>query len=103
MIQNLQNNGVLPTNIQRFVALKNAFQSADNKNIVKFSVGTGTEVKEVETNLIDAVAELLISASNQTPLVEQQLGVSAGRRTGGFDFSSIIEKNQAAAQKLNSK
>lgn len=103
MIQNLQNNGVLPTNIQRFVALKNAFQSADNKNIVKFSVGTGSEVKEVETNLIDAVAELLISASNQTPLVEQQLGVSAGRRTGGFDFSSIIEKNQAAAQKLNSK
>jgi len=103
VIQNLQNNGVLPTNIQRFLTLKNAFQNAENKNVVKFSVSVGEEVKEVEKNVIDAVAELLIAASNQTPLVEQQLGVSAGRRTGGFDFSSIIEKNQAAAKKLNSK
>lgn len=103
MIMNLQNNGVQPANIQKFLAFKNAFQTADNKNIVKFSVGVGEEAKVVEANVIDTVADLLISASNQTPLVEQQLGISAGRKSGTFDFSSIIEKNQAAAEKLSSK
>lgn len=101
LIMNLQNNGVMPSNIQRFISLKNAFAKADNKNIVKFSVGAGEDVKEVEQNVMDAIAELLISASNQSPVIEQQLGVSAGRKSGAFDFSSIITKNQAAAQKLN--
>jgi len=100
MIQNLQSNGVQPANIQKFLAFKNAFQTAENKNIVKFSVGAGEEAKVVEANVIDTVADLLISASNQSPLVEQQLGISAGRKRGAFDFSSIIEKNQAAAEKL---
>lgn len=100
MIQNLQSHGVQPANIQKFLAFKNAFQSADNKNIVKFSVGAGEEAKVVEANVIDTVADLLISASNQSPLVEQQLGISAGRKRGTFDFTSIIEKNQAAAEKL---
>ena len=101
MIQNLQNSGVQPANIQKFLAFKNAFQTAENKNIVKFSVGAGEEAKVVEANVIDTVADLLISASNQSPLVEQQLGISAGRKRGTFDFSSIIEKNQAAAEKLS--
>ena len=100
MIQNLQSNGVQPANIQKFLAFKNAFQTAENKNIVKFSVGAGEEAKIIEANVIDTVADLLISASNQSPLVEQQLGISAGRKSGAFDFTSIIEKNQAAAEKL---
>lgn len=101
LIQNLQTQGVQPANIQKFLTFKNAFQTAENKNVVKFSIGVGEEAKIVEANVIDTVADLLISASNQSPLVEQQLGVSAGRKRGAFDFSSIIEKNRAAAQKLN--
>lgn len=100
MIQSLQANGVLPSNIQKFLSFKNAFETADNKNIVKFSVGVGEDVKIEEKNVIDSVAELLISASNQAPLVEQQLGISAGRKTGAFDFSNIIEKNNEAAKKF---
>lgn len=101
VIQNLQTNGVLPANIQRFLALKNAFVQAENKNIVKFSVSNNGQTEEVEQNIIDAIADLLISASNQTPVIEQQLGISAGRRTGAFNFNSIIERNQQAADKFN--
>jgi hypothetical protein len=101
VIQNLQNNGVLPVNIQRFLALKNAFNTSTDKNIVKFSVTNNGETEEVEHNIIDAFADLLIATSNQTPVIEQQLGVSAGRRTGSFNFNSIIERNQMAAEKLN--
>lgn len=101
VIQNLQNNGVLPANIQRFLALKNAFNQSNDKNIVKFSVTNNGETQEVEHNVIDAIADLLIATSNQTPVIEQQLGVSAGRRTGSFNFSSIVERNQAAAEKLS--
>lgn len=101
VIQNLQNNGVLPVNIQRFLNLKNAFVQSNDKNIVKFSVTNNGETQEVEQNIIDAIADLIISTSNQTPVIEQQLGVSAGRRTGSFNFNSIIERNQSAAEKLN--
>jgi hypothetical protein len=101
VIQNLQNNGVMPANIQRFLALKNAFNQSNDKNIVKFSITSNGETQEVEHNVIDAIADLLIATSNQTPVIEQQLGVSAGRRTGAFNFSSIVERNQAAAVKLN--
>lgn len=103
MVHSLQANGVLPANITKFLAFKNAFENADNKNIVKFSVGSGDQAKIEEKNVIDSVAELLISASNQAPLVEQQLGISAGRKTGAFDFSSIIEQNKAAAEKFQTK
>jgi hypothetical protein len=101
VIQNLQNNGVLPANIHKFLALKNAFTKSNDKNVVKFSVTANGETKEVEQNIIDAIADLIISTSNQTPVIEQQLGVSAGRRTGSFNFNSIIERNQSAAEKLN--
>lgn len=101
VIQNLQNNGVLPANIHKFLALKNAFVQSNDKNIVKFSITANGETQEVEQNIIDAIADLIISTSNQTPVIEQQLGVSAGRRTGSFNFNSIIERNQSAAEKLN--
>ena len=103
LITNLQNGGLQRPTIQKFLTFKNAFESAENGNIVKFSVTTGEETKEIEQTVIDTVADLLISACNQTPLVEQQLGVSTGRKTGAFDFNSIIEKNKAAADKLGSK
>lgn len=101
VIQNLQNSGVQPANIERFLNLKNAFMQSNDKNIVKFSVTNNGETQEVEQNIIDAIADLLISTSNQTPIIEQQLGVSAGRRNGSFNFNSIVERNQAAATKLN--
>lgn len=100
MIQDLQLNGVQPATVQKFLAFKNSFEKADNKNIVKFSVTAGEETKEVEQTVIDTVADMLKTAAGQAPLVEQQLGYSAGRKSGQFDFSSIIERNAEAATKL---
>jgi len=100
MIQDLQLNGVQPATVQKFLNFKNSFEKAENKNIVKFSITAGEETKEVEQTVIDVVADMLKTATTQAPLVEQQLGYSAGRKSGAFDFSSIIERNAEAATKL---
>jgi hypothetical protein len=100
LINKLQEGGLTPATVSKFLTFKNAFEGSENKNIVKFSVGAGSETKDVEYKVVDAVADILLSVSSETPLVEQQLGVSAGRKTGTFDFSSIIEKNKSAADKL---
>lgn len=100
MIQDLQLNGVQPATLQKFLAFKNSFEKSDNKNIVKFSITSGEETKEVEQTVIDTVADMLKTVAGQSPLIEQQLGYSAGRKSGQFDFSSIIERNAQAASKL---
>jgi len=100
LIQDLQVNGVQPATVQKFLSFKSSFENADNKNIVKFSVTSGDETKEVEQTVIDSVADMLKAAAGQAPLIEQQLGYSAGRKSGAFDFSSIIERNAEAASKL---
>lgn len=96
LVQNLQSNNIQPALVQKFLAFKNGLTE---NNTVKLSVKAGEETKEMEYGVVDSVAELLIAAANQTPLVEQQLGVSAGRKAGAFDFSGIIQRNTEAATK----
>lgn len=96
LVQNLQSNNIQPALVQKFLAFKNGLTE---NNTVKLSVKAGEETKEMEYGVVDSVAELLIAAANQTPLVEQQLGVSAGRKAGAFDFSGIINRNTEAATK----
>lgn len=96
MVQHLQNNNVSPALVNKFIAFKNGLTE---NNTVKLSVTAGEETKEMEYGVVDSVAELLIAASNQAPIVEQQLGVSAGRKAGAFDFSGIIQRNTEAAKK----
>ena len=96
LVQNLQSNNIQPALVQKFLAFKNGLTDS---NTVKLSVKAGEETKEMEYGVVDSVAELLIAAANQTPLVEQQLGVSAGRKAGAFDFSGIIARNTEAATK----
>lgn len=100
MIQDLQISGVQPATVKKFLNFKNSFENSENKNIVKFSITTGDETKEVEQTVIDSVADMLKAAVGQASLVEQQLGYSAGRKSGQFDFSQIIERNADAASKL---
>lgn len=102
LMNKLQDNGVMPATVQKFMTFKRAFENTSDKNVVKFSVNVGEETKDVEYNVVDAVADILVGAANQTPLVEQQLGISAGRKAGAFNFNDIIERNKAAATKLNS-
>lgn len=97
LISHLQANNVQPALVQQFLSFK---KGLTKDNTVKLSVTAGEETKVVEQNVVEAVAEMLISASNQAPLVEQQLGVSAGRKTGAFNFSGIIERNKEAASKV---
>lgn len=99
LINTLQANNVQPAVIQQFLSLKKAFETSEDKAVVKLSVQAGEEVQEVQKNVMDGVAELLVAASKQTPVVEQQLGISSGRKTGAFDFSGIIERNSEAAKK----
>lgn len=97
LIQNLQNNGVQTPVVQKFLAFKEAYNNSEDKSIVKFSVGAGEEAKIVEKTVVDSVADMLIAASNATPIVQQQLGITSGNKPGSF--SNIIERNRELAQK----
>lgn len=96
LIQNLQNSGVQPPVLQKFLAFKEAYNKSED-GIVKFSVGSGDEAKVIEKTVIDSIADMIISASRQTSVVEQQLGITSGSKLG--NFSSIIERNRELAQK----
>ena len=96
LIHNLQTNGVQTPVVQKFLAFKEAYNNSDN-GVVKFSVGSGEDVKVVEKTVIDSVADMLIAASNQTPVVEQQLGITSGNKPNSF--SHIIERNRELAKK----
>lgn len=97
MIVNLQNSGVTPANVQKFMAFKQAYSNSADKSTVKLSIAVNNEVKEVEKGVLDAVADLLISASNQSDYTEQQLGISSGRRNSNLDFTTIIARNNEKA------
>ena len=96
LINQLQSSNIQPALVEKFLAFKSGLTGTGT---VKLSVGAGEEAKEVEYGVADTVANLLIQAANQTPLVEQQLGVSAGRKTGAYDFANIIARNREAASK----
>ena len=96
LVNHLQNSNVQPALVRQFLSFK---EGLGDNNIVKLSVGVGEEAKTIEQNVVEAVADLLINASNQSPLVEKQLGISSGRKPGTYNFESIIERNRAAASK----
>ena len=98
LIQNLQNNGVQTPVVQKFLAFKNAYNNSDN-GIVKFSVGSGEDAKVIEKTVVDSVADMLIAASRQAPIVEQQLGITSGGKVS--NFANIIERNRELAKKQN--
>lgn len=97
LIQNLQNNGVQAPVVQKFLAFKEAYNSSEDKSVVKFSVGAGDEAKVIEKTVVDSIADMLIAASNATPIVQQQLGITSGNKPGSF--SNIIERNRELAKK----
>lgn len=97
LIQNLQNNGVQAPVVQKFLSFKEAYNNSEDKSIVKFSVGSGEEAKVIEKTVVDSVADMLIAASNATPIVQQQLGITSGTQPGSF--SNIIERNRELAKK----
>lgn len=97
LIQNLQNNGVQTPVVQKFLAFKEAYNNSEDKSIVKFSVGAGEEAKIVEKTVVDSIADMLIAASNATPIVQQQLGITSGNKPGSF--TNIIERNRELAKK----
>ena len=96
LIQNLQNHGVQTPVVQKFLAFKTAYNNSNN-GIVKFSVGSGDSAQVIEKTVVDSVADMLIAASRQTPIVEQQLGITSGSKLG--NFSNIIERNRELAKK----
>ena len=95
----LAKQGVTPVVIEKFSQIKSALEGAQLSNsVIKLSTSEG----EKESNVLSAVAELLVKASKNGGVNYQQFGVSSTRTSPDSltnSLQEIISRNADLAQK----
>lgn len=101
LYRRLSDEGVTPTVIQKFSELKGALESTlVSSTIVKLSTNVEGETKD--SSLVEAVADLLISAVSAEPVNYQQFGLTVRKSQAeafSAGFESIIQRNKELATK----
>lgn len=99
LYKKLSDAGVSPANVQKFSTLKSAIESASlNSSVVKLSNNSG---EFVESNLIQAIADVITDIASSDSISYQQFGVSSKPSGSGSSFDDIIKRNKDKATKTS--